>query len=137
MGRHERQNQVPKNCGGSYKPEPGVRPRKFVLKEKVGEMLKYGLPLVASFSGRDQKLAKVLQGSMYELYRLATKFDYVSDTRPVIENLRAEFATLKEFIVLASDKDYYAKPFSPPLSLKQREVWSRFNLDIEIMLDAL
>lgn len=134
---HIRQNQVPKNCGGSYTPSAGARPRKYVLKEKIGEMLKYGLPQVSAFSGRDQKLAKAMQSSMYELYRQAVKLDYVKDKKSIVENLHAELAALKALIVLASDNDFYAKPFSPPLSLKKREVWGTYNSDIEIMLESL
>lgn len=68
--------QVPRDSGGSYTPPEeerpeGVEPRKFILKEKIGEMMKYGLPLANAFPRKDRKLADILRESMMELYRLA------------------------------------------------------------------
>ena len=59
---YARNRQTPKNYGGSYIPpddEAGQepeQPRKFVLKEKIREMIQYGLPLVDKFPRRNRKL---------------------------------------------------------------------------------
>ena len=50
--------------------------------------------------------------------------------KTTLEDLDIELAVLKEFVVLASDKDYCGPKCSPPLTLHQREVWSRFNDEI-------
>ena len=42
-------------------------------------------------------------------------------------------AKLKELLDVASDRDYYRKE-APPLSLHQREVWSRLNEEIGKMI---
>lgn len=41
-----------------------------------------------------------------------------------------ELAVLKEFVVLASDRDYCGAKHAPPLTIHQREVWSRLNTEI-------
>ena len=72
--------QVPRDSGGSYTPPEvespeGTEPRKFILKEKIGEMMKYGLPLVNTFPRKDRKLADILRECMMEMYRLATRVE--------------------------------------------------------------
>ena len=135
MEQYTRQIQVPKNCGGSYippneMPPDGFQPRKFVLKEKISEMLKYGLPLVNNFSRRDRKLADTLRDSMLEMYRLATRLERKYHKKTTLEDLDIELAVLKEFVLLASDTDYCGAKHAPPLTIHQREVWSGFNTEI-------
>ena len=127
---------MPKNSGGSYTPQENERPRKFVLKEKVGEMLKYGLPLVAAFPSQDKKLADYMRCSMLELFRLATMLDRTTPKSPVLDAMRIELTILKEFIVVASDRDYYGRKQSPPLSMRKREVWGRYNADIKKLIEG-
>lgn len=106
------------------------------MKEKVGEMLKYGLPLVAAFPAQDKKLADYMRRSMLELYRLATVLDRTTPKSPVLDAMDIELAVLKEFIVIASDRDYYGKKNSPPLSMRKREVWGRYNADIKKLIEG-
>ena len=76
MGQTER--PAPKNFGGSYTPqeaEAGVRPKKFILKEKIGDMMKYGMPLVNGFPRRSRKLADTMRDAMLEMYRLADRLE--------------------------------------------------------------
>lgn len=122
-----------KSFGGSYtaqEAEAGIRPRKFILKEKIGEMLKYGLPLVDAFPRRNRKLADTMRDAMLEMYRLATRLEKKYHKKTTLEDLDIELAVLKEFVVLASDPDYCGSKFAPPLTLHQREVWSRHNDEI-------
>ena len=131
MGRAER--NTPQNFGGSYTPqeaEAGVRPRKFVLKEKISEMLKYGMPLANGFPRRNRKLADTMRDAMLEMYRLAVRLEKKYYKKTTLEDLDIELAVLKEFVVLASDKDYCGEKFAPPLTIHQREVWSRHNDEI-------
>lgn len=131
-----RNYQVPKNSGGSYTPQENERPRKFVLKEKVGEMLKYGLPQIAAFPNQDKKLADFMRRSMLELFRLAVELDRTTPKSPILDAMGIELAVLKEFIVVASDRDYYGRKYSPPLSLRKREVWGRYNADIKKLIEG-
>lgn len=131
MGRFER-NTV-KNYGGSYTPqdaEEGVRPNKFILKEKISDMMKYGMPLADSFPRRNRKMADTMKESMMEMYRLAVRLEKKYYKKTTLEDLDIELAVLKEFVVLSSDKDYCGKNFSPPLTIHQREVWGRLNDEI-------
>ncbi len=131
MGQFGR--NMSRDFGGSYTPqdaEAGVRPRHFILKEKIGDMMKYGLPLVNSFSRRDRNLADTMRAAMLEMYRLSVRLEKKYYKKTTLEDLDIELAVLKEFVVLASDKDYCGVKFAPPLTLHQREVWSRFNDEI-------
>lgn len=125
---------VPRDSGGSYTPpedaEEGFVPKKFILKEKIGDMMKYGLPIVNGFSRRDRKLADILRESMMEMYRLATRLERKYYKKTTLEDLDIELAVLKEFVALASDRDYCGPQRCPPLSLHQREVWGRQNMEI-------
>lgn len=131
MGRFDR--NTPRDFGGSYTPqdaEAGVRPRKFILKEKIKDMMRYGMPLVNSFSRRDRKMADMMRESMLTMYRLVVRLEKKYHKKTTLEDLDIELATLKEFVVLASDRDYCGKDFAPPMTLHQREVWSRYNDEI-------
>lgn len=140
MEQTGRNRPTPKNFGGSYTPpdesqgqEP-EQPRKFVLKEKIGEMLRYGLPLVDKFSRRDRKLADILRDSMLEMFRLATRLERKYYKKTTIEDLDIELAVLKEFVIIASDKKYRGEKYAPPLTMHQRETWSRYNAEIGRMI---
>ena len=50
------------------------------------------------------------------------------------EYMDIELATLKELIVLASDKNMRSDKHAPPLTMKQREVWSRYTTEIGKMI---
>ena len=155
MDFYSRRGPTPKNYGGSYTPEEPAaaaeQPRKFVLKEKIGEMLRYGMPIVDKFPRRNRKLADIMRDSMLEMYRLATRLERKYYKKTTIEDLDIELAVLKEFVIIASDKDFYrgtrtagpdqgaaqdqkAKGYAPPLSMHEREVWSRYNKEIGSMI---
>lgn len=125
---------VSKHYGGSAAP-PGTnpaewQPKRFFLKEKIGEMLKYGMPLTDSFPRRERRLADTIRASMMEMYRLAVRLEKKYYKKTTLEDLDIELAVLKEFVVIASDKDYRSRKYAPPLTIHQREVWSRLNTEI-------
>lgn len=134
MGRYER--NTPKNYGGSYKAPPpenlsgSEQPRKFVLKEKVKEMLKYGLPLLDGFPRRNRRMADEMRQSALTLLRLATRLEKRIYKKTTLDDMDIELSTLRDFIELASDRDYYGTKYAPPISLHQREVWARHNTEI-------
>ena len=100
------------------------------MKEKIGEMMKYAIPIVNTFPRRDRKLADILRDSMMEMYRLATRLERKYYKKTTLEDLDIELAVLKEFVVIASDRDYHGPKFAPPLTLHQRETWGRYNAEI-------
>ena len=97
-------------------------------------MMKYGMPLVDTFPRRERKLADTLRDSMLEMYRLATRLERKYYKKTTLEDLDIELAVLKEFVIVASDKDYRGQKYAPPLTMHQREVWSSFNKEIGCMI---
>lgn len=57
------QSEMP--APGSYEP--------FRLKEKIGEMMKYGRPLTKNFSRKDRDLADDMRVSMLKIGALPTR----------------------------------------------------------------
>ena len=137
MANYTRRKQIPQNSGGSYTPKGVTRPPRHVLKEKIGEMMRYAMPLVTAFPARDRSIGDCLKMSMLNLLRLTIELDRAEDKHDVVKRLSIEFATLKELIVLASDRDFYDRKYAPPLSMKRREVWGRYNLEIATMIESL
>ena len=137
MADYTSRKQIPADSGGSYEPQEGLPTPKYVLKEKVGEMIRYALPVITAFPARDRGVADILRDSMLTLYRLAIELDHANNKEPVVRKLRIELSVLKDFIGLASDKDAYMRKYAPPLSLKKREVWGRYNRDIGLLIDGL
>ena len=129
---------APRRYGGSPAPPGGnlaeTQPKKFFLKEKIGEMLKYGLPLLDSFPRRERKLADTIRNSAMEMFRLAIRLEKKYYKKTTLEDLYIELAVLKEFVVIAADKDYRGGKHPPPLTVHQREVWSRYNVEIGNMI---
>lgn len=139
MPQDYRRPQVPRDSGGGYTPPAvetpeGIQTRKFVMKEKIGEMMKYGLPLVNSFPRRDRQTADMMRAAMLEMFRLATRLERKYYKKTTLEDLDIELAVLKEFVLIASDRDYSGPKRAPPLTLHQREVWSRLNTEIGKMI---
>lgn len=131
MGRFER--NTPKNFGGSYvapEIEDGKRPGNFILAEKICDMMKYGLPLVDNFPRRNRKIADTMRESMCAMLHLAVRLEKKYYKKTTLEDLDIELAVLKKFIVIASDRDYCGERFAPPLTLHQRDIWSRQNEEI-------
>ena len=75
-----------------------------------------------------------MRAAMLEMFRLATRLERKYYKKTTLEDLDIELAVLKELVLIASDKDYSGPKHAPPLTIHQREVWSRFNTDIGKMI---
>lgn len=104
------------------------------MKEKIAELMRYLLPLADSFPRRYRKLADTLRDSALEMFRLATRLEKKYYKKTTLEELDVELATLKEFILIASDKDYTGPKHSPPLTIKQREFLGKYTSEIGRMI---
>jgi hypothetical protein len=130
-----RNNRPKQNHGGSYQVpedigEDGIEPRKFVLKEKISEMLKYGMPRVDKFPRRNRKIADMMRDCMLSMFRYATEIEKKIYKKTTVHSLDVELAVLKELVVMASDRSYCGDRFAPPLTMHEREVWARYNDEI-------
>jgi hypothetical protein len=124
-----------KNYGGSYEvPESDgqacIEPRKFIVKEKIKDMMKYGMPLLDKFPRRNRKMADMMRDSMLAMYRYSTEIEKKIYKKTTLQNLDVELSLLKGLVVMASDRDYYGHNYAPPLSIHEREVWARYNDEI-------
>lgn len=125
---------APKRYGGSAVPQGQTAeeagPKKFILKEKIGEMMKYGLPILNTFPRRERFLADEMRKSILLIFRLSIRLEKKYYKKTTLEDMDIELATLKELVVMASEKDYCGAKFAPPLSIHQRETWGRLNTEI-------
>lgn len=133
--RPGRNNRPVKNYGGSFEvpdnaEEDGIVPRQFVLKEKISEMMKYGMPVLDKFPRRNRKVADMMRECMLSMFRYATEVEKKYYKKTTVQNLDVELAVLKELVVMASDRAYCGDKFAPPLSIHEREVWARYNDEI-------
>jgi hypothetical protein len=128
--RYNRNGRPVKNYGGSCKAVEDEEPRRFVLKEKISEMMKYGMPLVDKFPRRNRKTADMMRDCMLSMFRYATEIEKKIYKKTTVQSLDVELAVLKELVVMASDMSYCGDRFAPPLSIHEREVWARYNDEI-------
>lgn len=126
----QRNYRAVKNYGGSYEATDEAAPRKFVLKEKISEMMKYGMPLTDKFPRRNRKTADMMRDCMLSMFRYATEIEKKIYKKTTVQNLDVELAVLKELVVMASDRAYCGSKYAPPLSIHEREVWARYNDEI-------
>jgi len=117
---------------GEQKPESSYKP--FEVKEKIGEMIRYGRPLTKQFSRKDRDLADEMRASMLRMYHLAVEIEKKYYRKTTTQELDVELEWLRHLVRMASDKDYCGPKYSPPLSTHQYEVWSRYNAEIGNML---
>lgn len=118
------QNELPP--ASSYEP--------FRLKEKIGEMMRYGRPLTKQFSRKDRDLADDLRASMLKMYHLAVELEKKYYRKTTAQELDVELEWMRHLVRLAADKDYCGAKFTPPLSKHQYEVWARYNREIGCLL---
>lgn len=128
MGRFER--NTPRNSGGTLAQDEEQAPRKFVLKEKVKDMMKYALPLLDKFPRRNRKLADDMREDVFTIHRLVIRLEMKYSKKTTLEELDIALADLKDLVEIASDKSYCGDKFAPPITIHQREVWSRHNAEI-------
>lgn len=128
MARFERNTPV------QNRPGEDQTPRKFVLKEKVKEMMKYALPLLDTFPRRNRKLADVMRERVLQVHTTVIRLEMKYSKKTTLEELDIALADLKDLVEIASDRDYCGPKFAPPLTMQQREVWSRHNAEIGRMI---
>lgn len=113
-------------------PESSYQP--FLLKEKIGDMIKYGRPLTMQFSRKNRDLADDLRRSMLKMYNLAVEIEKKYYRKTTTQELDVELEWLRHLVRLAADKDYCGAKFAPPLSTHQYEVWAKLNKEIGNLL---
>lgn len=87
------QSEMP--APGSYEP--------FRLKEKIGEMMKYGRPLTKNFSRKDRDLADDMRVSMLKMYHLAVELEKKYYRKTTAKELDVELEWLRNLVrMLAS-----------------------------------
>lgn len=118
------QSEMP--APGSYEP--------FRLKEKIGEMMKYGRPLTKNFSRKDRDLADDMRVSMLKMYHLAVELEKKYYRKTTAQELDVELEWLRNLVRMAADKDLCGAEFAPPLSMHQYETWARYNTEIGCLL---
>ena len=118
--------QTEKPPVSSYEP--------FHIKEKIGDMIKYGRPLTMQFSRRNRDLADEIRRTMTHLYHLAVELEKKYYRKTTTQELDVELEWLRHLVRMAADKECCGPKFAPPLSTHQYEVWARFNNEIGCML---
>jgi hypothetical protein len=117
--------ESPKEPNTSYEP--------FRLKEKIGEMIRYGRPLTKNFPRKDRDLADDIRSCMNRMYHLVVEIEKKYFRKTTTQELDIELEWLRLLIRLAADKEASGK-YPPPLSVHQYEVWSRYNAEIGKLL---
>ena len=117
--------ESPKEPNTSYEP--------FRLKEKIGEMIRYGRPLTKNFPRKDRDLADDIRSCMNRMFHLVVEIEKKYFRKTTTQELDIELEWLRLLIRLAADKEASGK-YPPPLSVQQYEVWSRYNAEIGKLL---
>ena len=117
--------ESPKEPNKSYEP--------FRLKEKIGEMIRYGRPLTKNFPRKDRDLADDIRSCMNRMFHLVVEIEKKYFRKTTTQELDIELEWLRLLIRLAADKEASGK-YPPPLSVHQYEVWSRYNAEIGKLL---
>lgn len=117
--------ESPKEPNASYEP--------FRLKEKIGEMIRYGRPLTKNFPRKDRDLADDIRSCMNRMFHLVVEIEKKYFRKTTTQELDIELEWLRLLIRLAADKEASGK-YPPPLSVHQYEVWSRYNAEIGKLL---
>ena len=106
----------------------------FRLKEKIGEMIQYGRPLTKRFPRKDRDLSDDIKEAMLNMYHLAVELEKKYYRKTTAQELDVELEWLRHLIRMAASKEMAGEKFSPPLSVHQYEVWSRYNEEIGRLL---
>ena len=105
------------------------------ILQKIFDMMEYGYSAMRQFPKSEKyALATDIKRCMDNLlgYCIEAQKKYYKKT--TLEDLDIELETLRNFIVLASDRDCVGPQYAPPLSMHQREVWSRHTTEIGKMI---
>lgn len=114
--------------GGSRVEE--IRYEPFVLRQRIGDMVKYGYPITMGFGRKYRELGDQLRKSMLEMYRYSVEIDKKYYKKTTVQNLDVELAVLRGLVRLAAEKENFGQKFSPPISVRQYETWAKMNEEI-------
>lgn len=106
----------------------------FRLKEKIGDMIKYGYPVTMQFSRKNKELADQMRTCMLTLYRKAVEIEKKYYKKTTTQELDVELDVLRHLVRMAGDPDFYGAKFAPPLTAQQRKVWATMNDEIGRMI---
>ena len=87
-----------------------------------------------TFPRKSKELADEMRRTMISMYRMTVELDKKCYKKTTTQTLDVELAWLRELVVMASDKDIYGDKMHPPLTMHQREVWSKMNDEIGRLL---
>lgn len=102
------------------------KPKNFILKTKIEDMLAYGLPAIRNFPRADRQTAAEIRRSMLAAYRLSIILEKKYYKKTTVQELDVELAVLRHLVRMARDVRFSGAATHPPLSPKQYEVWARY-----------
>lgn len=105
--------------------EQESKPKNFILKTKVEDMMAYGLPAIRNFPRADRQTAAEIRRSMLSIYRLSIILEKKYYKKTTVQELDTELAVLRHLVRMARDIRFSGATIHPPLSPKQYEVWAR------------
>ena len=97
----------------------------FILKQKISDMLKYGMPAAMQFGKPYRALAVELKATMLNMYKLAVAVERKYYKKTTLQELDTELDWLRHLIRMAKDKSYFGPKYPPPLSFSKYENWAR------------
>lgn len=106
------------------------KPKEFILREKILEMIAYALPILDNFPRKDRTLAGRMRSYIFDMLELVEKVEIKQSKKTAVDDLDIKLQLLRDLIMLASDRRFCGSKHQPPLSLHQRDVWGRHNKDI-------
>ena len=96
----------------------------FILKQKISDMLKYGMPITMQFGKPYRAIAVDLKSSMLNLYRLSVTVERKYYKKTTLQDLDIELDWLRHLIRMAKDKAYFGPKYPPPLAFAKYERWA-------------
>lgn len=105
--------------------EQESKPKNFILKTKVEDMMAYGQPAIRNFPRADRQTAAEIRRSMLSIYRLSIILEKKYYKKTTVQELDTELAVLRHLVRMARDVRFSGATIHPSLSPKQYEVWAR------------
>lgn len=106
----------------------------FKIKEKIYEMIRYGVPALMQFPRVERyELAGRIRSSMYGLLDYAVRVEKKYYKKTTLQDMDIELDVLRHLIRLAADKKLYPKT-APCLPFKKYEHWAKMLDEIGRMI---
>ena len=111
-------------------------PQKFILKEKIGDMINYGYSTVKKFSNKEKVLKDNLNQSMFDLLKIVIRIESGANKSKEIrikylDDLDVELDILRHLIRFSQDSRNFDNGKLPiPLSKKRYEHWAEMLTEI-------